>query len=183
MIAVGFVFFAPKVETALSGAGWQANGSESVQARNLIQDNFGGLSSSALMVVCSFARADDGRSRVQGTVARVTQVLHTNAKVASVVAPRPGATISADGHTAIVMAGAKGDPTAMVAVADTLKSAATGRRRLRRDRLAHRRVRDVERLQHREPHGDDEVRAVQLAGDARDPRARVRLDLSPPACR
>ena len=36
--------------------------------------------------------------------------------------PRPGATISADGHTAIVMAGAKGDPTAMVAAADTLKA-------------------------------------------------------------
>ena len=35
--------------------------------------------------------------------------------------PRPGATISADGHTAVVTAGAKGDPTAMVAAADALE--------------------------------------------------------------
>ena len=33
-----------------------------------------------------------------------------------------GASISADGHTALVTAGAKGDPTAMVAAADALKS-------------------------------------------------------------
>ena len=37
------------------------------------------------------------------------------------VAPRPGSSISADRHTAIVTAGAKGDPTAMVAAADSLK--------------------------------------------------------------
>ena len=33
-IAVVFGAFAPRVETALSGAGWQANGSQSVQARS-----------------------------------------------------------------------------------------------------------------------------------------------------
>jgi RND superfamily putative drug exporter len=38
-----------------------------------------------------------------------------------VSAPRAGATISADRHTAIVIAGAGGDPTAMVAAADSLK--------------------------------------------------------------
>ena len=30
VVAVGLGVFAPRVETALSGAGWQANGSESV---------------------------------------------------------------------------------------------------------------------------------------------------------
>jgi len=35
-------------------------------------------------------------------------------------APRAGATISSDGRTAVVMAGAKGDPTVMVAAAGTL---------------------------------------------------------------
>ena len=34
IVAVALGVFAPKVETALSGAGWQANGSESVQARD-----------------------------------------------------------------------------------------------------------------------------------------------------
>ncbi len=34
-------FFAPRVEHALSGAGWQANGSQSVQVRDLVQKEFG----------------------------------------------------------------------------------------------------------------------------------------------
>ena len=37
--------------TALSGAGWEATGSQSVAARKVVDKNFGGLSSSALMVV------------------------------------------------------------------------------------------------------------------------------------
>src|SRR6516164_1670698 len=51
VVAVALAVFAPKVETALSGAGWQANGSESVQARAMIQRNFGGLASSGPLVV------------------------------------------------------------------------------------------------------------------------------------
>ena len=39
----------------------------------------------------------------------------------------------------------------------------------------HRSVGDVVGLQRRQPHGDDEVRALLLAGDAGDPRARFRL--------
>src|SRR5579884_3872500 len=34
-VALMLGFFAPKVETALSGAGWEASGSQSVQARKL----------------------------------------------------------------------------------------------------------------------------------------------------
>ena len=51
VVAVAFGVFAPRVETALSGAGWEATGSESVAARQAIDKNFNGLSSSALMVV------------------------------------------------------------------------------------------------------------------------------------
>ena len=51
IVAVVLAIFAPSVETALSGAGWQANGSESVSARSLIEQDFAGLSSSAPMVV------------------------------------------------------------------------------------------------------------------------------------
>jgi K+-transporting ATPase c subunit len=42
---------APRVESALSGAGWEATGSQSVQARDVIDRSFGGLSSYGLMVV------------------------------------------------------------------------------------------------------------------------------------
>jgi len=51
LVALVLGFFAPRVEKALSGAGWEATGSQSVQARKVIQRNFHGLSSSALQVV------------------------------------------------------------------------------------------------------------------------------------
>jgi len=122
VVAVALAAFAPRVETALSGAGWQSNGSESVEARSLIQRHFGGLSSSALMVVVHSRGATADSPRFRETVARVEAVLRASPEVARVEAPQPGASISADGHTAIVMAGADGDPTAMVAAADELKS-------------------------------------------------------------
>ena len=113
--------FAPKVETALSGAGWQADGSESVQARTLIERSFAGRSSSALTVVVHSSSATTSAPAFREALLRVERVLAGDARVASVQRPRPGATISADGHTAVVTAGAKGDPTAMVAAADALK--------------------------------------------------------------
>jgi RND superfamily putative drug exporter len=121
ILAIALGLFAPKVEGALSGAGWQANGSESVQARALIQRNFAGLSSSALMVVVHSNQLSSGDKSFRQTVRRVERILRTNDHVASVQPPRPGSSISADGHTVVVMAGAKGDPTAMVAAADSLK--------------------------------------------------------------
>ena len=51
VIAVGLGFLAPRVETALSGAGWEATGSDSVAARSLIQQQFAGNASSGLMIV------------------------------------------------------------------------------------------------------------------------------------
>src|SRR5690242_1924785 len=51
MIALVLGFFAPRVETALSGAGWETTGSQSVKARQLINQNFHGLSSYSLMTV------------------------------------------------------------------------------------------------------------------------------------
>ena len=51
VLALVLGFFAPRVETALSGAGWETSGSQSVQARQLINQNFHGLSSYGLMTV------------------------------------------------------------------------------------------------------------------------------------
>jgi RND superfamily putative drug exporter len=122
IVAVVLAAFAPKVETALSGAGWQADGSESVQARTLIQRNFNGLSSSALVVVVHSSSATTAAPEFQRTLGRVERILSGDKRVRSVRAPRPGASISPDGHTAVVTAGARGDETAMVAAADELKS-------------------------------------------------------------
>ncbi len=120
-IAVGFGAFAPKAEHALSGAGWEASGSESVQARELVQRNFAGQSSAALMVVVHSQRRTVDDPAFDLVVERASRLLGEDERVASVAAPRPGYSISADGHTAIVSAGARGDTTEMVAAADELK--------------------------------------------------------------
>jgi RND superfamily putative drug exporter len=102
--------FAPRVETALSGAGWEATGSESVAARKLIDANFDGLSSSALMVV---VHGQDP----QHVATRVERVLEADPRVKTVAKPM----LSRDGRTAVVQAGAAADANTMVRAADDLK--------------------------------------------------------------
>jgi RND superfamily putative drug exporter len=121
VVALALAVFAPKVETALSGAGWQANGSESVTARTLIQENFGGLSSSAPIVVVHSPTLTTSSPEFRDTLAEAEAILRSDSRISTVVPPRPGVSISQDGHTALVVAGAKGDPTEMVAAADELK--------------------------------------------------------------
>jgi putative drug exporter of the RND superfamily len=121
VVALALAVFAPKVETALSGAGWQANGSESVTARTLIQENFGGLSSSAPIVVVHSPTLTTSSPEFRDTLAGAEAILRNDPRISTVVPPRPGVSISRDGHTALLVAGAKSDPTEMVAAADELK--------------------------------------------------------------
>jgi RND superfamily putative drug exporter len=90
VVAVALAVFAPKVETALSGAGWQANGSQSVRARTLIQQNFGGLSSSAPIVVVHSQSLTTSSPAFRATVAKAEAILRSDSRIATVVAPRPG---------------------------------------------------------------------------------------------
>ena len=126
LVIVGLGAFAPRVESELSGAGWQANGSESVAARELAQDHFGGNASSAIQVV---VHSPDG-AVTEGDGARVlakaTAMLEADPRIAEVVQPQPGATLSRDGSTAILLAGAGADPNEMVRVADDLKGPLEG---------------------------------------------------------
>ena len=125
VLAVGLGIFAPKVEHALSGAGWQANGSESVTVRDLVQREFGGLNSTGLMVVVHSPTATVDSAQVRATLAAVTRRLEADPRVATVAPPQPRTTISADGHTAIVTAGAGADSNEMVRAADDLKGPIT----------------------------------------------------------
>jgi len=122
LVAVVLGFFAPKVEKALSGAGWEATGSQSVQARKMIDQNFGGLSSSALMVVVHSSTKTVSDPAFKSAVARASQTLKADSRVKSVVAPQAGMSISRDGHTAIIQAGAAADSNTMVRAADDLKT-------------------------------------------------------------
>ncbi len=121
-IAIAMAVFAPRVEQALSGAGWHATGSESVAARNVVDSQFGGLSSSALMVVVSSDSLTANDPAFNAVVAEVERTLRRDARVRTVVPPKPGVSISADAKTAIVQAGAAADSNTMVRAADDLKA-------------------------------------------------------------
>jgi RND superfamily putative drug exporter len=112
VIAVGFGIFAPRAEHALSGAGWEANGSESVAARGEIERAFGGQGAYALMVVVH------GDGDLGPALARVRSVLESDARVSTVSSPQ----LSPDGRTAVVQGGAGASPTEMVRAAGDLKS-------------------------------------------------------------
>jgi len=122
VVAIGLGFLAPRVETALSGAGWETTGSQSVQARQLIDKNFRGLSSYGLMTVIHSPSRTISDPAFKGTVARVEAALRADNAVRSVVPPTPGISISRDGHTAIVQAGAARSSNGMVRAADSLKT-------------------------------------------------------------
>jgi RND superfamily putative drug exporter len=122
VVAVGLGLFAPKVEHALSGAGWESTGSESVAARKVIERDFQGLSSSALMVVLHSTDKTTNDAAFQRAIADTQRVLKADPRVKSVVPPRAGMSISRDGHTAIVQAGAAADSNTMVRAADDLKT-------------------------------------------------------------
>src|SRR5665213_3039991 len=121
LIAVVLGFFAPRVETALSGAGWETTGSQSVQARQLIDKNFKGLSSYGLMTVLYSPSKTVSAPSFQAAVANVERMLRADRAVSTVISPTAGVSISRDRHTAIVQAGASRDANAMVVAADRLK--------------------------------------------------------------
>ncbi len=120
-VLVLFGFFAPQVESSLAGAGWQDSTSQSVAARNLIQRDFHGLGSSALQVVVVDQRRPlAGDPAAQVVLAKVTALLKANKRVSTVVEPQTGVSLSRDGRTGIITAGAAASTDAMVAAADKL---------------------------------------------------------------
>jgi RND superfamily putative drug exporter len=116
-----FGAFAPQVERSLAGAGWQDSTSQSVQAREIVQREFRGLGATALQVVVVDQRAAVATDpAAQAVVARVSALLRADPRVSVVVPPRAGVSLSANGRTAVIAAGANADPNAMVRAADAL---------------------------------------------------------------
>ncbi len=113
---------APRVEHALSGAGWESTGSESVAVRKTIDREFGGQSSSALMVVVHARRGGVTAGPAQRKIERAATLLRKHDAVSRVVLPDARAgTISRSGDTAVILAGAARQPDEMVRAADELK--------------------------------------------------------------
>ena len=113
--------FAPQVTSALSGAGWQSNGSESVRVRELAQEHFGGNASSAIQVVVSSKDGKVTDASALKVIAEVTRALKADDRIGEVIAPQPGVSISRDGRTAVVLGGADANTDDMVRAADDLK--------------------------------------------------------------
>ncbi|HEX7278349.1 MAG TPA: MMPL family transporter [Solirubrobacterales bacterium] len=120
-LAVGLGFLAPRVETALSGAGWEATGSESVAVREKVDAAFGGAGAYGLQVAVHSDRLTVASPGFQRSLAAVERTLASDPAVEDVVPPRPGVSISRDGHTAVVRATAAEGPNGMVAAAGDLK--------------------------------------------------------------
>ena len=97
-----------------------------MQARQLIDKNFRGLSSYALMTVIYSPTRTVNDPAFKSTIGTVESTLRADSAVRSVVAPSPGVSISRDGHTAIVQAGAAKSSNGMVKSADSLKAKLAG---------------------------------------------------------
>src|SRR5690349_24344310 len=122
VVAVGLGVFAPRAEQALSGAGWEATGSESVHARQQIDKNFSGFGSYGLTVVVHAPDkvvSDPAFARV---LRSVEAQLTNDPTVTRVVPPRAGVSISPDRHAAVISAGAARNANDMVSAAARLKS-------------------------------------------------------------
>ncbi len=122
VLTVVLGLFAPRVEHALSGAGWEASGSESVQVREIVDAEFGGMSSSALMVVVHSPTQTTADPAFKQAVGEARRVLAGADHVTQITMPQAGVSISRDGHTAVVQAGASGTSNEMVRVADEIKA-------------------------------------------------------------
>ncbi|KRA37618.1 MULTISPECIES: MMPL family transporter [unclassified Nocardioides] len=121
VVVIGLGIFAPSVEKNLSGAGWQANGSESVATRDLVQEHFGGAASHAIQVVVHSSDGPLTEGDGPRVLAEVARILEDEPRLAEVIAPMPGISMSGDQHTGVVLAGAGVDTNEMVRVATELK--------------------------------------------------------------
>src|SRR3954454_12346094 len=98
IVLIGLAIFAPGVERNLSGAGWQADGSESVTVRQLVQQHFAGNGSYAIQVVVHSTAGPLADGDGAQVIQRVARTLDADPHVADVVPPVPGFTLSRDGR-------------------------------------------------------------------------------------
>jgi RND superfamily putative drug exporter len=117
VVAIGLGVVAPRVETALSGGGWEATGSESVQARRVIERSFDGLGTYGPVVVIHARDKTVSDPVFDRVLRRVENKLESDPRVGTVVPP----SISPDRHVAVIRAAAARDPNDMVRAADQLK--------------------------------------------------------------
>jgi putative drug exporter of the RND superfamily len=125
VVAVGLGVLAPRVENALSGAGWEATGSQSVEARQLIDRSFNGSGTYGPVVVVHAPDKTVSDPAFRRVLRRVESRLERDPSVAAAVPPQVAVSISPDRHVAVIREGAAGNPNDMVRAADELKGPLT----------------------------------------------------------
>ena len=122
LVVLVFGIFAVHVENALAGAGWQASNSQSVAARAIIEKDFSGLGATALQVVIVDHHGPIASDpKAQTSVSSATNILRSDPRVSTVVAPQAGVSVSRDGRTAIITAGSAANSNKMVQAADSVQ--------------------------------------------------------------
>ncbi|MFC0316530.1 MMPL family transporter [Gordonia phosphorivorans] len=125
VLVIGLGAAAPSVFSSLAGAGWQANGSESVQVRELAQEHFGGNSSAAVQVVLNSPDGPLDPAAQSEILTELRQIADSDDRFAAVIEPQPGMTVSPDGRTAIAIIGANASTDDMVKAVDDHKAQIT----------------------------------------------------------
>ena len=116
VLAIGLGVFAPKLEHALSGAMWEVNGSESLAARDVIDELFGGLSSQSAVVVIQSQSTPIDDPAYQQVISDVNALIVAEPGFGQPMPAQPGM----DGRTVMIQAGAQVDPTEAVRSAGDL---------------------------------------------------------------
>ena len=174
LVIVGLGVFAPKVEAQLSGAGWQADGSESVAARELAQDHFGGNASSAIQVVVHSTDGPVTQGAGKQVLARATKILQQDSADRR-GGPAPARRHAEQGrlHRGAPGRGRRGHQRDGPR-RHRPQGPAAGPLHDRRAGQPDRRLAAVVGLQRGQPRRDAEVGDVLLAGDAGHPGAGLR---------
>jgi RND superfamily putative drug exporter len=118
VLAIGLGVFAPKLEHSLSGAMWEVNGSESLAARDVIDEQFGGLSSQSAVVVIQSGSTPIDDPAFQQVISDVNALILAEPGFGQPMPAQPGM----DGKTVMIQAGAQVDPTEAVRAAERLGS-------------------------------------------------------------
>ena len=114
VLAIALGAFAPRLESALSGAMWEVRASDSLEARQVIEREFGGLSSQSAAVVLTSPTLTLDSPEFQARVAAVGAVLAAEPAFGPALPAQP----SPDGRTVLVQAGSLVDPTEAVRAAE-----------------------------------------------------------------
>jgi putative drug exporter of the RND superfamily len=116
LVALSLGVFAPRLEGSLSGAMWQVDNSQSLAARQLIDQNFGGLSSQSAVLVLHSDTLSAADPAFEQSIAASQGALAAESAFGPALPPQA----SPDGHTVMIQAGALVDPTEAVRAADRL---------------------------------------------------------------